>query len=91
MITFLSGMISAGDLIAALFFFRFWKRTGDGLFAVFGISFVLFAISQGALILADSPREDRSWIYLFRLAGFALLLGSIIWKNIGRGIRPNQH
>jgi hypothetical protein len=89
MINFLSGMISAGDIIAALFFFRFWKRTGDSLFAVFGVSFILFAVSQTALILADTPREDRSWIYLFRLAGFALLLGSIIWKNIRRGARPN--
>ena len=84
MLEFLSGMISGGYLVAGLFFFRFWKRTGDILFATFGVSFVLFAISQGASLLTDAPREDRVWIYLFRLAGFVLLLGAIIWKNIGR-------
>jgi peptidoglycan/LPS O-acetylase OafA/YrhL len=84
MINYISGIISGGYLIAALFFFRFWRRTGDVLFAVFGVSFVLFAVSQGASLLSDVPREDRSWIYLFRLAGFALLLGCIIWKNIDR-------
>jgi len=84
MIEFMSGMISAGHLIAALFFVRFWKRTGDKLFAVFAVSFVLFAMSQAALLLSDSPREDARWIYLFRLAGFVLLLGSIVWKNVGR-------
>lgn len=84
MLEFLSGMISGGYLIAGLFFFRFWKRTGDVLFATFGVSFVLFAVSQGALLLTDSPREDRGWIYLFRLAGFVLLLGAIIWKNMSR-------
>lgn len=84
MISYISGMISAGYLVAALFFFRFWRRTGDALFLAFGLSFVLFATSQSALLLVDSPREDRSWIYLFRLAGFVLLLASIIWKNTAR-------
>lgn len=82
MLNYISGMISAGYLIAALFFFRFWRRTNDALFAVFGISFILFTISQGASLALDSLREDRGWIYLFRLAGFVLLLGSIVWKNI---------
>ncbi|MDP2408887.1 MAG: DUF5985 family protein [Pseudolabrys sp.] len=84
MIQFISGMIFSGQLVAALFFFRFWKRTGDVLFATFGLSFVLFAVSQGASMLSDAPREDRAWIYMFRLAGFVLLLGAIVWKNMDR-------
>lgn len=67
MLSFLSGMIFFGQLVAALFFVRFWKRTGDMLFAAFGLSFVLFAVSQAASFLSDAPREDRAWIYLFRL------------------------
>ncbi len=82
MLQFLSGMIVSGQIVAALFFFRFWKRTGDMLFAIFGVSFVLFAISQGATVLLDVPREDRAWIYMFRLVGFVLLLGAIVWKNM---------
>ena len=88
MLQFLSGMIFAGQLVAALFFIRFWRRTGDILFVAFGLSFVFFAVSQGASLLSDAPREDRAWIYIFRLAGFALLLGAIVWKNMDRRPPP---
>jgi Family of unknown function (DUF5985) len=84
MLNFLSGMTAAGFLIAALFFFRFWRRAKDSLFAYFGISFVLFAISQTASLFLDAPHDDRTWIYLLRLSGFILLLVAIVGKNIGR-------
>jgi hypothetical protein len=83
MLNFFSGMVTTGFLIAALFFFRFWRRTGDTLFVIFGVSFLLFAVNQGATSLADIPREEQSWIYLFRLAGFVLLLIGILAKNLG--------
>jgi hypothetical protein len=88
MINYLAGLITAGDLVAALFFFRFWKRTGDVLFLVFGVSFVLFAASQTALLFSEELREDRVWIYLLRLIGFALILGSIVWKNVRKRASP---
>lgn len=81
MMTFLSGMVTGGFLVAALFFFRFWKRTKDALFAIFGISFVLFAVSQVGSQFSNAPREDVVWVYLLRLAGFALILVAVIGKN----------
>ena len=81
MLDFLSGMTTAGFLIAALFFFRFWSKSKDALFAYFGISFVLFAASQAVRLVVDAPHEDITWIYLLRLAGFALLLVAIVRKN----------
>lgn len=84
MVYFLSGMITAGFLIASLFFFRFCRRTGDALFFVFGVSFVLFAMSHASALLSDAPRDDRTWVYLLRLSGFALLLIGIFWKNFGK-------
>ena len=84
MLDFLSGICTGGFLVAALFFFRFWKRTHDRLFALFGLAFVLFAINQIAILLSHTQREDLSWIYLFRLAGFLLLLGGILGKNFSR-------
>jgi uncharacterized membrane protein HdeD (DUF308 family) len=83
MVQFLSGMTTAGFLIAALFFFRFWRRTRDSLFATFGVSFILFAIGQMASLVSDAPQDDRTWVYLLRLAGFILLLIAIIRKNFG--------
>jgi uncharacterized membrane protein HdeD (DUF308 family) len=83
MFQFLSGMTATGFLIAALFFFRFWRRTSDSLFATFGASFILFAIGQAASLVSDAPNDDRTWVYLLRLAGFVLLLVAIIRKNLG--------
>ena len=82
MATFLSGMITAGHLIAALFFFRFWKRTGDSLFATFGLSFTLFAISQSLSVSFDFLHDDKTVVFILRLFGFALLLVAIARKNL---------
>lgn len=82
MATFLSGMITAGYLIAALFFFRFWKRTGDSLFATFGLSFMLFAISQSLSVSFDFLHDDKTVVFILRLFGFGLLLVAIARKNL---------
>jgi hypothetical protein len=81
--TFLSGAITAGFLIASLFFLSFWRRTHDSLFAAFAAAFLLLAANQALIILAGIPEEHRSWIYLLRLAAFALLIVAIVRKNIG--------
>lgn len=80
---FLSGAITAGFVIASLFFFSFWRRTHDSLFAAFGAAFLLLAANQALITLAGIPEEHRSWIYLLRLAAFALLIVAIIRKNVG--------
>jgi hypothetical protein len=79
---FLSGMITAGFLVAAWFFFRFWRRTGDILFAIFGISFILFAIGQSISVSFDFLQDDKTLVYLVRLFGFGLLLVAIARKNL---------
>jgi len=84
MATFLSGMITAGFLVAAVFFFRFWRRTRDALFAIFGISFVLFAISQSLSVSFDFLHDDKTAVFVLRLFGFGLLLVAIARKNIGK-------
>lgn len=81
LITFLSGAVSALCLIAGLFFLRFWKRTRDGLFLAFAWAFFLLGIGQALLSLAAVPDEERSLLYLFRLAAFGLILVAILRKN----------
>ena len=82
---FLSGMVAAGFLVAGLFFFRFWSRTGDPLFRSFAIAFWLLGLGQAVLALAGIPVEERSWVYLFRLAAFLLILFAIARKNRAGG------
>jgi hypothetical protein len=84
MYDFLSGMITMGYATAALFFFRFWWRTRDPLFVMFAIAFICFALNQALTALLDIPRDEQSWIYILRLAGFVLLIFGIIGKNVGR-------
>ena len=79
---FWAGMITMGFLVASLFFVRFWRRTGDWLFIAFGIAFLLFALNQALVVLTGIPREEQSWIYLLRLAGFGLLVLAIAGKNL---------
>jgi hypothetical protein len=88
MLIFLSGMVTAGFLIAAAFFFRFWQRTRDTLFALLGVSFVLFACSQVATLLVDTPHDDRTAIFLLRLLGFVVLLAGILAKNMKSARQP---
>ncbi|HEX9933118.1 MAG TPA: DUF5985 family protein [Allosphingosinicella sp.] len=81
LIDFLSGAVSFGFVVAGLFFLRFWRRTADGLFLAFAFAFWLLGLAQALLALGDIPLEERSWVYLIRLAAFALILVAIARKN----------
>jgi Family of unknown function (DUF5985) len=81
---FLSGMVTAGFLLAGLFFARFWSRSRDPLFAAFSAAFWLLALNQGLLVVSGIPREELSWTYLLRLAAYSLIAVAVIAKNAGR-------
>ncbi len=78
---FLSGALIMGFLVAGLFFLRFWTGTRDGLFLAFAFAFWLLGLTQAILALGGIPVEERSWVYLIRLAAFLLILVSIFPKN----------
>ena len=81
LIDFLSGAITMGFIVAGLFFLRFWRRTGDTLFIAFALAFWLLGLGQALLSFTEIPVEERSWLYLLRLAAFLLILVSIWRKN----------
>lgn len=78
---FLAGAIMFGFLVAALFFLRFWRRTGDGLFLAFAIAFALLGVGQAVQALASIPQEERSYIFLIRLAAFTIIIAAVVRKN----------
>jgi hypothetical protein len=84
---FLAGAIVMGFAVAALMFLKFWKRTREGLFLAFSGSFLLLGITQALLTLGDFQDEERSWLYLLRLAAFLLILFAMWWQNRRRGAR----
>ena len=83
---FLAGAIVMGFAIAALMFVRFWKRTREGLFLAFSGSFLLLSATQALLTLGNFHDEERSWLYLLRLAAFLLILFARGWQNWGRRV-----
>ena len=78
---FLSGALTMGFVVAGLFFLRFWRRTGERLFIAFALAFWLLGLGQALLSFTDIPVEERSWLYLLRLAAFLLILVSVWSKN----------
>jgi hypothetical protein len=81
MIDIVSGAIIMGNLVAGLFFFRFWKRTRDRLFAMFGAAFWMLAVNRIVLASLHQESEFRTPVYAVRLAAFVLILIAIIDKN----------
>lgn len=78
---FLGGAIVMGFAVAALLFLKFWRRTREGLFLAFAGSFLLLGLTQALLSLSGVPVEERSRLYLLRLAAFLLILGALWWQN----------
>jgi membrane-associated PAP2 superfamily phosphatase len=78
---FLGGATSMGFAIAALLFLKFWQRTREGLFLAFAAAFLLLGVTQALLTLTRIPLEERSSLYLIRLAAFTLIIGALWWQN----------
>jgi hypothetical protein len=78
---FLMGAIAMASAVAALFFLRFWRETGDRLFLIFAGAFLLLGLTRIGLAMAGDQSEiDTSW-YWVRLAAFVLILIAIVDKN----------
>lgn len=79
---FFSGGIMIGSVVAGMFFYRFWSKTGDRLFAIFGSAFWLMAVERLVLVsVPDFNSEADAYVYLIRLGAFALILYGILDKN----------
>jgi hypothetical protein len=85
---FLSGGIMVGFLACGFFFFRFWQKTRDSLFAVFATSFWILAVERVFLLATVNIGEAgagthalRSYVYWFRLIAFMLIIIAFLLKN----------
>ena len=83
MTSFVSGAVMMGCLVIATFFARSWRRTGDRLFGWFGLSFLLLASERFLIDLTHAEELSTPWVYLIRLAAFALIAIAIVEKNRG--------
>ena len=79
---FISGSIAAVFFVGAMFFLRFWTRTRDVLFGGFAGAFFLLALGQVLTAVLALEAEERTWIYLMRLAAFVTIIISVVRKNM---------
>lgn len=79
--TFISGAMTMGYAMAALFFLRFWSGTRDRLFLFFSLAFWILALQRAALGLTGESMEDQTMLYVMRLIAFILILIAIADKN----------
>lgn len=85
MIEFLSGALTMGFVIGALFFLRFWRRTAERLFLAFAAAFFLLALNQALALWLGAADERVGYTYLLRVLGFVFILGAILDKNLAAG------
>jgi hypothetical protein len=80
--SFVSGAIAMAFAVCAAFFLRFWRRTKDSLFLAFAIAFILLSLNQALTTLLGLPMEERSWLYVLRLAAFLVIIVAVLRKNL---------
>ena len=82
MLHFVWGAVAAMNIVAGVFFLRFWRQTHERLFAILGAAFWVFALNYVCLIAVQPEPESRHWVYVLRLAAFLLIIGGVIDKNL---------
>ncbi len=79
------GAIAMASATVALFFLKFWRDTGDRLFAMFALSFLLLGITRLGLAMTMTMTKDftegHTMWYWVRLAAFLLIVVAIADKN----------
>ncbi len=81
------GAVAMASLVAALFFLRFWRTTGDRFFLLFSLAFAIDAATRFILSISDITAEYEPFFFGSRLVTFGLIIIAIIDKNRANGHR----
>jgi hypothetical protein len=84
MLLFIDGAIMMMFLAAGVFFLRYWRASGDRLYAMFALAFFILSVNRALLALyshALSMEEHNVMLYSIRLAAFLIILFAIVDKN----------
>jgi hypothetical protein len=67
--------------VAATFFLRYWRMSGDRLFAFFATAFAAMALEWLGQALLDLSLPGSQYVYLVRCFAFVLIIIGIADKN----------
>lgn len=76
-----SGALTLAYAIIALFFFKFRSRSGDRLFTLFALAFLILSGQRLVLTVAREWGENSVWLYSLRLLAFVVIVYAIVDKN----------
>jgi hypothetical protein len=79
----LLGAVIMGDAIAALFFIRYWRLTGDRFFLFFSASFIAIAVSRVVVDENLPPVGYEPFGYVIRILSYLFIIAGILYKNMG--------
>lgn len=83
----LYGFIIAEQVFIAVCFFRFWRSSGERIFAFFTAGFVVMGIHRvllGLAVAGDVRLELQTPVFLIRLLSYVLIFAGVVAKNISR-------
>ena len=86
---FFSGVYMATFAAAGLFFMKFWSRTKEQFFLLFGAACWMLSVERLPLLLVDPETEPYTFCYLFRLIAFILILKAV-WPANGTVSRTSS-
>lgn len=88
MLLFIHGMIMGMLLVAGVFFLRYWRGSGDRLYAMFALAFFILGVNRALLATyahtSATSQEHHALLYAIRLAAFLIILLAIVDKNRAR-------
>jgi hypothetical protein len=87
MVEFLAGAVTLAYLVAAVFFLRFWRKTGDPLFASFALAFLVLAFARVFVSVVGDQDERTTVAYMLRVIAHLVIMYAILGKNLWRSRR----
>jgi hypothetical protein len=81
---FILGATAMAFAVVGLFFLRYWRDTGDRLFALFAVAFWLMCCGRIGFALTREMTDTHTYLYFLRFIAFSLIALAIIDKNRAR-------
>lgn len=75
------GVLAMSTLVAAAFFFHYWRTTRDRLFAYFSTAFALMALQWTVSALSGTDEMGHPYPLLLRLGAFLSIIVGVMDKN----------
>lgn len=87
-VEFISGIYMATFAASGVFFLKFWRASKDRFFLFFCLACWLLSAERVALFFVEGGystnpvvNEARTWVYIFRMFAYILIISAIVEKN----------